>query len=119
MALVDAKALREGGKLKEAKDKLEEAVLHYLRVTVKYRTEVEDEAPVLRALDSEARVFKALFEMSGSKECELANRAYGAYVDLSRMLPDGPQKKAVVRDAQQFDLAREAAGCKAPAATPK
>ena len=114
-ALVEAKALREGGKLPEAKAKLEEAILHYLRVTVKYRSEVDDVAPVLRALDSQARVFKALFEMSGSKDCELANRAYGAYFDLSKMLPDGPQKKAVVRDAQQLDQAREAAGCKAPA----
>jgi tetratricopeptide (TPR) repeat protein len=118
VSVAEAKALREGGNLKEAKQKLEEAVLAYLRVTVKYRTEVEEDGPVLRALDNQARVFVALFDMSGGKDCELANNAYGAYWDLSKMLPDGPQKKAVVRDALAFKERRDAA-CKPPEKAPE
>lgn len=111
IGLTEARALRDGGKLKEAKARLEEALLDYLRVTTLYRT-ADDVGPILRSLENQARVFIALFEMSGNKDCELATRAYGSYVELSRLLPDGPQKRAIVRAALEFDQKREAAGCK-------
>src|SRR5207253_171338 len=50
IAFGEAKALRDDKKLPEAKAKLEEAALHYLRVTVLYRNDVQEEGPVLRAL---------------------------------------------------------------------
>jgi predicted negative regulator of RcsB-dependent stress response len=111
IGLTEARALRDGGKLKEAKERLESTLLDYLRVTTLYRTS-DDVGPILRSLENQARVFVALFEMSGNKDCELATRAYGTYVDLSRMLPDGPQKRGIVRAALEFDQKREAAGCK-------
>jgi hypothetical protein len=67
---------------------------------------------VLRALENQARVFIALFEMGGSKDCELASRAYSSFVELTKMLPDGPQKRGIVRAALEFDQKRDAAGCK-------
>jgi tetratricopeptide (TPR) repeat protein len=111
VGLTEARALREGGKLKEAKERLEQTLFDYLRVTTLYRASA-DLGPVLRGLENQARVFVALFEMSGGKECELATRAYGSYVELSKLLPDGPQKRAIVREALEFDQKREAAGCK-------
>ncbi len=114
VAVADAKALREAGKLPEAKAKLEEAVLHYLRVTVKYKTEIEEQGAVLDSLGNLTKVFSTLFEMSGNKDCEIADRCYRTYVELVNMMDAGPQKNAMVRDAKAFDEKRKAAGCGLP-----
>jgi hypothetical protein len=71
--------------------------------------------PVVRSLDNQAKVFVALFEMSGSKDCTLADNAYGTYVELSRMLPDGAMKRDVNKAALAFKERRDAA-CKVPEA---
>ena len=54
----------------------------------------------------------ALFELTNQKDCELAKRAYASYKELSDMMPDGPPKKQLIRDARAFDEKRTAAGCK-------
>lgn len=114
VAVAEAKALREANKLPEAKAKLEEAVLHYLRVSVKYKTEIDEMGVVLDALGNLTKVFATLFEMSGNKNCEIADRCYKTYVELVGMMDAGPQKNALVRDAKAFDEKRKAAGCGVP-----
>jgi len=111
VAVAEAKALREAGKLPEAKAKLEEAVLHFLRVSVKYKTEINEPGAVLDSLGNLTKVFATLFEMSGNKDCELADRCYKSYVELVGMMDAGPQKNSLVRDAKAFDEKRKAAGC--------
>jgi tetratricopeptide (TPR) repeat protein len=110
VAFTEAKALRDGGKLPEAKAKLEnEAVLHYLRVSLKYRTDVTDDAPVLRSMENVANVFIVLFEMSGSKDFDAADRACKVYAELVRMLPEGSaQRRAVVRSYTDIAKRRDA-----------
>lgn len=118
VALTDAKSLREGGKLPEAKAMLESALMHYLRVSVRYKAEVSDEGPVLRALENQAKVFTALFDMSGGKECELADRACQSYRELVNMIPEGnPMRRGVVRDYNAIAKRRDE--CKAPTAPKK
>jgi len=111
VAVAEAKALREAGKLPEAKAKLEEAVLHFLRVSVKYKTEIDEPGAVLDSLGNLTKVFAALFEMSGNKDCEVADRCYKSYVELVGMMDAGPQKNSLVRDAKALDEKRKAAGC--------
>jgi len=110
VALVEARALREGKQLTEAKAKLEnEAVLHYLRVSLKYRNEVTDTMPVLRAMENQAAIFIALFDMSGGKDCEAADRACRTYAELVRMLPDGSaQRRTIIRSYTEIDKRRDA-----------
>jgi hypothetical protein len=98
IAFGEAKALRDDKKLAEAKAKLEEAALHYLRVTILYRPDAEEIGPILRALDNQANVFKVLFEMSGQKDLEALDKACNSYYQLYQALDDGnPAKKAAVR----------------------
>ena len=118
VAMAEAKALRDAGKLPDAKAKLEQAVLHYLRVTVKYKTEIEEQGSVLDSLGQLTKVFATLFEMSGNKDCEVADRCYKTYVELVGMMDAGPQKNAMVRDAKAFDEKRKAAGCGLPPPEP-
>jgi hypothetical protein len=94
----EAKGLRDEKKLPEAKAKLEEAVLHYLRVTVLYRPDAEEAAPILRSLSNQASVFKVLFEMSGQKDLDALDKACNSYYQLYQALDDGnPEKRAAVR----------------------
>ncbi len=60
------------------------------------------------------KVFATLFEMSGNKDCEVADRCYKTYVELVGMMDAGPQKNAMVRDAKAFDEKRKTAGCGLP-----
>ena len=82
IAFGEAKALREANKLSDAKAKLEEAVLHYLRVTTLYSLSVDDNSPVLRSLENQGRVFQALFELTGSKDVDLLDKALSAFWEL-------------------------------------
>lgn len=113
IALTEARALRDAQKLTEAKAKLEnEAVLHYLRVSLKYRPEVTDSGPVLRALENQATIFVALFDMSNSKDCESADRACRTYAELVRMLPQGSsQQRNLIRSYNEIAKRRDT--CKA------
>ena len=115
VALTEARALKDAKQLPEAKAKLEnEAILHYLRVSLKYRTGVTDTTPVLRAMENQAAVFIALFDMSGGKDCEAADRACRTYAELVRMLPEGSaQRRTIGRAYQDIDKRRDA--CKPPA----
>jgi tetratricopeptide (TPR) repeat protein len=108
VVLLEAKALRDGGKLAEARPKLEESLLHYLRVSIKYRADVSDNGPVLRSMESAAKVFITLFDMSGGKDCELADRACKTYSELARLLPDGSaQQRTIVRDYNEIKKRRD------------
>ena len=107
-----ARALQQEKKAEEAKAKLEDATLHYLRVTLLYKEAVQDTTPVLHAYENQIKVLVALFELTNQKDCELAKRAYASYKELSDMMPDGPPKKQLIRDARAFDEKRTAAGCK-------
>jgi hypothetical protein len=108
VAFGEAKALRDEKKLAEAKAKLEEASLHYLRVTVLYRADAQEEAPVLRSLDNQASVFKVLFEMSGQKDLDALDKACNAYYQLYQALDDGtPAKKAAVRTYNELVKTRK------------
>ncbi len=117
VALSEAKALRDAGSKPEAKDKLTEAVAHYLRVTVKYKSEVEDSSPVLDALVNQARVFVALFEMSGNKDCETADRAARAFRELVEMPSIGSARNGFIREFRTFDEKKKAA-CSPPPPPP-
>lgn len=110
VALVEARALRDAKQLVEAKAKLEnEAILHYLRVSLKYRNEVTDTTPILRAMENQAAVFIALFDMSGGKDCAAADRACRTYAELVRMLPEGSaQRRTIIRAYTDIDKRRDA-----------
>lgn len=114
VALTEARTLKDAKQLNEAKAKLEnEAILHYLRVSVKYRADVTDTTVVLRAMENQAAVFIALFDMSGGKDCEAADRACRTYAELVRMLPEGSaQRRTIGRAYQEIDKRRDA--CKPP-----
>jgi hypothetical protein len=106
-----AKRLQEAKKLPEAKERLVDATLHYLRVTLVYRDLVSDLTPVYAAYENQAKAFVALFDQSGGKDCAAASHAYAAYWDLHLML-GGAEKKRIIRDANDFNQRRKAAGCK-------
>jgi len=115
VALSEAKALRDADKRAEAKAKLEEAVTQYLRVTVHYKLlGVDDDSPVLEALARQAKVFVALFEMSGNKDCESADRAWKTYRELVDALPAGAAKSGYIKEYKAFDEKKKAA-CSVPA----
>lgn len=118
VALTEARALKDAKQLAEAKAKLEnEAILHYLRVSLKYRNDVTDTSVVLRAMENQAAVFIALFDMSGGKDCEAADRACRTYAELVRMLPEGSaQRRTIGRAYQEIDKKRDA--CKPPTEKP-
>jgi tetratricopeptide (TPR) repeat protein len=101
IAFGEAKALRDNKDLEGSKKKLETAIQHYLRVTQFYRPNVEEMDAVLRALGNQAKAFTVLFDMT--RDLEAGKRAWAAYKDLSNALGDGPAKKQVVRDWQDFD----------------
>jgi tetratricopeptide (TPR) repeat protein len=84
LAFGEAKAQRDAGKLPEAKAKLEEAVLHYLRVTILYAPDVDDTRIVNRALANLFAAYRALFDMTGGKDPDLAQKAIEAGFDLWR-----------------------------------
>ncbi len=107
-----ARELQQAKKGEEAKAKLEDATLHYLRVTLLYKEAVQDNTPVLHAYENQIKVLVSLFELTNSKDCELAKRAYASYKELSDLMPDGPNKRQLIRDAKAFDEKRTAAGCK-------
>ncbi len=116
IAYAEAKALRDGGKLPEAKAKLQDAVAHYLRVTCKYKTEVEDSSPVLDALVNQARVFVILFEMSANakeRDCESAERAWKSYQELVNMPSVGSARNTFIKEFKAFDEKKKAA-CSVP-----
>lgn len=114
IAYSEAKGLRDGGKLPEAKARLQDAVLHYLRVTCKYKSEVEDSSPVLDALVNQARVFVLLFKMSGNKDCESADRAWKSYQELVNMPSVGSARNTFLKEYKAFDEEKKSA-CSAPA----
>jgi hypothetical protein len=116
VAYSEAKVLRDGGKLPEAKERLIEASLHYLRVTIKYATDMEDTSPLLDAYVNQARVFDVLFEMSGRKDCETADRAWKSYQSLLSLPSIGSAKSQFLREFRAFDEKKKAA-CSVPAAT--
>lgn len=113
----EAKGLRDGGKLQEAKGKLVEAAAHYLRVTTKYKSDVNDSSPVLDALVNQAHCFVILFEMSGSKDCESADRAGRAFRELIEMPSIGSARNGFIREFKAFDEKKKAA-CSAPPPPP-
>ena len=115
IAFREAAALREDKKLPEAKAKLEEASLHYLRVTLLYRPDAEEAGPILRALDSQAKVFAVLFEMSGQKDLDALDKACASYYQLYQALGDGPQRKQAVRTYNDLVKTRKELAEKEPA----
>lgn len=118
VALSEAKALKDGDKRAETKAKLEEAAQHYLRVSILYRQDVDDESPVLEALANQARVFVALFEMSGNKDCETADRAWKSFQELVSALQPGSARNGYIREFKTFDEKKKAA-CSPPTVPPK
>ena len=114
VALSEAKGLRDAGPKDLAREKLIEAVTHYLRVTCKYKADVEDSSPVLDALVNQAHVFVALFEMSGNKDCESADRAARAFRELVEMPSIGAARNGFIREFKAFDEKKKAA-CSVPA----
>lgn len=114
VALSEAKGLRDAGQKDLAREKLTEAVTHYLRVTCKYKADVEDSSPVLDALVNQAHVFVALFEMSGNKDCESADRAARAFRELVEMPSIGAARNGFIREFKAFDEKKKAA-CSVPA----
>jgi tetratricopeptide (TPR) repeat protein len=111
VAFAAAKELQEAKKLPEAKAMLEQAAEHYLRVSLLYRNSVDDDTPVLDALENQAHVFVALFDMSNAKDCDAARRAYAAYFELQGMMPEGIQKKRLIKEGIEFGERKKAAGC--------
>ena len=110
VALSEAKSLKDGDKRAEAKAKLEEAVLHYLRVTTYYKQLVSDSSPVLDAAVNQARVFVALFEMSGNKDCDIAIRAERSWRELLDMPSVGGAKSGFIREFKAF-FEKKTAAC--------
>lgn len=104
-----AKEFQLAGKLPEAKAKLEDAAEQYLRVTLLYKTQVDDLTPVLDAYENQAHVFVALFDMSGSKDCPSAIRAYQAYYDLQNMMQPGIQRTRLQKEGKEFGERKKAA----------
>lgn len=117
IAFGEAKVLRDGGKLPEAKARLQDGIAHYLRVTCKYKTEVEDSGPVLDALVNQARAFVILFKMSGNKDCETAMRAWRSYQELVNLPSVGSARNTFIKEFKAFDEEKKAA-CDVPAAKP-
>jgi tetratricopeptide (TPR) repeat protein len=101
VAFGEAKALRDAKDLEGAKKRLETAVQHYLRVTQFYRPNVQEQDAVLRALGNQAKAFTVLFDMA--RDLESGRRAFDSYKALYDALGDGPARKQVLRDFQDFD----------------
>ena len=97
IAQLKAQELAEGTNkdLKGAKEKLEEACLSYLRVTIYYKDTVEDNTPVLRALQNQGQVYFLLFDFSGGKDTEMYERGYNSYFELWKNMPEGSPKRAI------------------------
>jgi hypothetical protein len=102
IALTDAKSMMDTEKRKEAKDKLEEALLYYLRVSKLYGPNVNEEAPVVRAKEASAKIFRTLFEMGNKKEIALIERSWKAYDDYVKSVT-GPQRAAAVKAFREVD----------------
>src|SRR5205814_6842867 len=106
----EAKALRDGGKLEPAREKLEEAALDYLRVTAFYSTDVEDDTPVLRSLDNQGRVFLSLFEITGAKNTDLLEKASRSYWDIyNNSSADAVAKREAAKQLRTIDDRKKAA----------
>jgi tetratricopeptide (TPR) repeat protein len=119
VAFGEARQLRDAKDLEGAKKKLETAAQHYLRVTQFYRASVTEIDSVLRALGNQAKVFTALFDMA--RDIESGRRAFDSYKALHDALGDGPARKQVLRDFQDFDKRYkevQAAAKKAPPPAP-
>ena len=98
IAQIQAKDLKDGKEknLGAAKARLEDSLLCYLRVTLHYNDDVEDEAAVMHALENQGKVYFILFDMGFGKEQELFDRGYNAYLQLWHKLGDGtPQKRTI------------------------
>lgn len=100
LAFTEAKSLQSAKNLEEAKKRLEEAATHYLRVTIKYRTDVEEQDAIIRALLSQAKAFTALYDMT--KDVESGNRALRTYQDFGTFVREGPIFRQAVKDAKDL-----------------
>jgi tetratricopeptide (TPR) repeat protein len=118
IVFTEAKGLRDAKNLEGAKQKLEEALRHYLRVTLLYAPSVEEDTAVFHAMENQSKIFRTLWEMGNRKEIDLIDRALRTINDLGRKMPQGPQRAAIVREAQDIFKARKDALAAADDAKP-
>ena len=81
------------------KELLDTAALHYLRVTLHYREQVE-QRELFGSTRGLARVFGALFALSNEKDCEMGRRAYDHFRQAVTMVGQGEELRLLVGEGK-------------------
>jgi hypothetical protein len=68
---------------------------------------------VFNATQNVARVFKILFNLSGDKDCDIGNRSYNYFVAAVNMLPEGDDRRGLVREGRALQESLQKA-CQPP-----
>ncbi len=81
----------------KVRELLDQAALHYLRVTLLYK-DFAQQRDLFGATRGVARVFNTVFKLTGEKDCDLAHRAYEFYRRAVDMLESGEEKRLLIKE---------------------
>ena len=103
---------KDAAKRKQAVKDLNEAAMHYLRVTEFYGMDYAADE-MIPATENLARVFASLFIAGDGTDCALGSRAYESYRKAWKLMSPGQRRNQLSREALDFKRDYDAK-CKKP-----
>jgi hypothetical protein len=96
---------------KKAAEQLDNALLHYLRVTEFYYADAE-RGDLYNARANAARVFVAMFTLSNDKDCEAGAKGLNYFNGASKLIPRGLEYSALSKEANALKARMDKVPCK-------